>query len=166
MIIALFGFLGSVVSDSALPAIQDAQDTVVAALIDVEGETSSANDSYKVDDSKDGDGSKENDEVDNSDGDNDEDKNGYVGQDGNDTDGDENGENGDVVAKTTKVKSYNLAAGFVMPTLIPQVAVDNSSNLVSCDHPEADCENTHSGNSYKSENNNGNSGNGNTGSYK
>jgi len=158
MIIAIFGFLGTVVSDSALSAIQEAQDTVVAALTDVE-ENSDTNGNDQDGDGN-GDGDSDGDENEN--GDTDGDTNG----DGNGVDGDENGENGDVANKTTKVEAYNLAAGFVMPTLIPQVAVDNSSNLVSCDHPEADCEDTHPGNSDKSTNNNGNSGNGNAASHK
>ena len=151
-IIALFGFLGSVVSDSALPALQEAQDTVVAALTDVE-DNSNSND-------QDGDGNSDGDENENGD------TNGDTSDNDNGVNGDENGENGNVAAKTTKVEAYNLAAGFVMPTLIPQVAVDNSSNLVSCDHPEADCEDTHPGNSDKSKNNNTNSANGNAASHK
>ena len=151
-IIALFGFLGSVVSDSALPALQEAQDTVVAALTDVE-DNSNSND-------QDGDGNSDGDENENGD------TNGDTSDNDNDVNGDENGENVNVAAKTTKVEAYNLAAGFVMPTLIPQVAVDNSSNLVSCDHPEADCEDTHPGNSDKSKNNNINSANGNSASHK
>ena len=146
MIIALFGFLGGVVSDSALPVLQEAQNTVVAALTDVEETDTNSND-------QDGNSNDENSEGDeNENGDTNGDTNG----DGNDTNGDENGENGDVAVKTTKVEAYNLAAGFVMPTLVPQVAVDNSTNLVSCDHPNADCEDTHPGNSGNgSENDNG-----------
>lgn len=153
VIIALFGFLGGVVSDSALPALQEAQDTVVAALTDVEETDTNSND-QDGNTNEDGDGNENEDE--DTDGDTND----------NDTDGEEDGENGNVADKTTKVEAYNLAAGFAMPTLIPQVAVDNSSNLVSCDHPEADCEDTHPGNSDKLKNNNGNSANENSASHK
>lgn len=111
-IIALFAFIGSVASDSALPALQDAQDKVVAALSEVDppSENSSSNSA--------GEGQ----------------QNGID----NNNNGDEN--SNAVEPDTTKIAAYNTEASFVLPTEITQVAVDSSLALIGCEEDGADCE--------------------------
>lgn len=130
MIMAIFAFLGAVAGDTALPALQNAQDEAIAAISEVMTQ--------------------------------DEDTNGDNGENGN---GDENGDdengNGDE-PENNKVRAYNTAAGFVLPAMVAQIAVDNSPVLIGCDEVGADCEDTSPGNSDHAQN--GNNGNGENGS--
>lgn len=127
---AIFAFLGAVAGDTALPALQNAQDEAIAAISEVMTQ--------------------------------DEDTNGDNGENGN---GDENGDdengNGDE-PENNKVRAYNTAAGFVLPAMVAQIAVDNSPVLIGCDEVGADCEDTSPGNSDHAQN--GNNGNGENGS--
>lgn len=143
MIIALFAFFGAVTGEAALPALQSAQDEVIAALSEVTTQDENTNGDNGENDNGDENGNGEN-------GD----------ENGNE---DENGENGDGdEPEDNKVRAYNTAAGFVLPAMVAQIAVDNSPVLISCDDPEADCEDTSPGNSDHSKN--GNNGNGENGS--
>jgi len=142
VIIALFAFLGSLVGDSALPSLQTAQDNVVAVLSEVLPEEPAPNSN---DENGDGEGE-------NSDGE----ENGNDNGDGEDGNGNDGGQKPD----TTKVAAYNTAAGFALPALIPQIAIDNSPVLISCDEEEADCEDTKPGNSGETQENGGNGKNG------
>lgn len=142
MIIALFAFFGAVTGEAALPALQSAQDEVIAALSEVTTQDENTN-------------------GDNGENDNgDENGNGENGDENGNGDGDENGDGEE--PEDNKVRAYNTAAGFVLPAMVAQIAVDNSPVLISCDDPEADCEDTSPGNSDHSKN--GNNGNGENGS--
>lgn len=134
MIMAIFAFLGAVAGDTALPALQNAQDEAIAAISEVMTQDEDTN------------------------GDNGE--NGDGNGDGNGENGDENG-NGDE-PENNKVRAYNTAAGFVLPAMVAQIAVDNSPVLIGCDEVGADCEDTSPGNSDHAQN--GNNGNGENGS--
>ena len=141
MIIALFVFFGAVTGEAALPALQSAQDEVIAVLSEVN--------------TQDGDSSGDNGENGNGD-ENGEDENGNEDENGDENgNGDGNGENGDGnEPEDNKVRTYNTAAGFVLPAMVAQIAVDNSPVLISCDDPEADCEDTSPGNSDQSQDGN------------
>ena len=143
VIITLFAFIGVEAPDSALPALQNAHDKVVAALSEVDppNENSSSNSA------------------------------GENGQNdvGDAVIVDENGDPAE--PDITKVFAYNIKAEFALPTEIPQTAVDYSVALIGCGEEGADCEtisptDNGSGNSDKSKNNNTNNANGNSASHK
>ncbi len=135
-IIALFAFLGTLVAPSALLSLQNAQDKVVEVLSEVSKDENSSTNSN----------GNENDVAGN--------------ENGNENGDGQNGNGDSRKPDTTKVAAYNTAAGFVLPTLVPQVAVDKSPVLISCDDPEADCEDTSPGKSREAQDNGGNGGNG------
>lgn len=155
MILAFFTFLGAVAGEEALPRLQDAQDQVIAAIAEVTTQDENTNgDNGENGNGENGNGD-ENGEDENGNGDENGDGN------GDSENGDENG-NGEE-PENNKVRAYNTAAGFVLPTKVPQRAIDRSVALISCDDPEADCEDTSPGNSDHSKNGNNGNGNGNNG---
>ncbi len=131
-IVALFAFLTGVVADPALPGLQKAQDKVIAALSEVTTQDEDTN----GDNGENGDGD-----------DNGDDENGN---------GDENGDGEE--PENNKVQAYNTAAGFVLPAMVAQIAVDNSPVLIGCEEDGADCEYSTPGNSDHAQNGNGNNG--------
>lgn len=144
---AIFAFLGAVAGDTALPALQNAQDEAIAAISEVMTQDEDTN----GDNGENGNG----------------DENGEDGNGNGDENGDGNGENGDENGngdepENNKVRAYNTAAGFVLPAMVAQIAVDNSPVLIGCDEVGADCEDTSPGNSDHAQN--GNNGNGENGS--
>lgn len=110
-IITLFTFIGVEAPDSALPALQDAQDKVVAALsrVNPPNENSSSNSAGE---------------------------NGQNGV-GNEIIVDENGD--PTEPDTTKTAAYNTKAEFALLVEIPQIAVDASVALIGCGEEGAEC---------------------------
>lgn len=157
MIMSLFVFFGAVTGDAALPALQNAQDEIIAALSEVTTQDEDTN----GDNGENGDGD-ENGDDENGNEDENGDENGEDGDENGEENGNDNGENGDgEEPENNKVRAYNTAAGFVLPTMVAQAALDHSSVLISCEDPEADCEDTSPGNSGHAKN--GNNGNGENG---
>ena len=151
-IATLFVFLSGVVADPALPGLQKAQDKVIAVLSEVMTQDGDTN----------GDNGENGDENGDENG-NDENGNGNGDGNGENGDGNGDGENGNENGngdepEDNKVRAYNTAAGFVLPAMVAQIAVDNSPVLISCDEVGADCEFSSPGNSDHAQNGNGNNG--------
>lgn len=133
-------------ADPALPRLQKAQDKVIAALSEVmtQDEDTNGDNGENGDENGAGNGKDENGNGENGDG------------NGDGENGDENG-NGEE-PENNKVRAYNTAAGFVLPAMVAQIAVDNSPVLISCDEVGADCEYSIPGNSDHAQNGNGDNG--------
>lgn len=159
VIIALFAFVLSLAGSSALPHLQQAQERIVASISEIVDEENDENGEDEDGSENDEDGSEDNNE--NEDGSENGDEN---GEDENDENGDENGDQQE--PDTNRVRAFNSAAGFVLPTLVPQVAVNNSPVLLGCDEEGADCEDTSPGKSNGNSVGNNNANNGNIGLAK